>query len=66
MSSPEHEIDELRVRLDRWSLAYHRDDKPLASDAEYDRELRRLRELEMAHPHLILPTSPTQLSLIHI
>ena len=60
MSSPEHEIDELRARLDRWSLAYHRDDNPLASDAEYDRELRRLRELETAHPHLISPTSPTQ------
>ena len=38
MSSPEHEINELRVRLDQWSLAYHRDDNPLASDAEYDRE----------------------------
>ena len=60
MSSPEYEIDELRARLDRWSLAYHRDDNPLASDAEYDRELRRLRELETAHPHLISPTSPTQ------
>ena len=60
MSSPEHEINELRARLDRWSLAYHRDDNPLASDAEYDRELRRLRELETAHPHLISPTSPTQ------
>ena len=60
MSSLEHEIEELRARLDRWSLAYHRDDNPLASDAEYDRELRRLRELETAHPHLISPTSPTQ------
>ena len=60
MSSPEHEINELRARLDRWSLAYHRDDNPLASDAEYDRGLRRLRELETAHPHLISPTSPTQ------
>jgi DNA ligase (NAD+) len=60
MSSPEHEINELRARLDRWSLAYHRDDNPSASDAEYDRELRRLRELETTHPHLILPTSPTQ------
>ena len=60
MSSPEDKINELRARLDRWSLAYHRDDNPLASDAEYDRELRRLRELEAAHPHLILPTSPTQ------
>ena len=60
MSSPEHEINEVRARLDRWSLAYHRDDNPLASDAEYDRELRRLRELETTHPHLISPTSPTQ------
>ena len=60
MSSPEHEINELRARLDRWSLAYHRDDNPLASDAEYDRELRRLRELETAHPHLISSTSPSQ------
>ena len=60
MSSPEREIKELSARLDRWSLAYHRDDSPLASDAEYDRELRRLRELETAHPHLISRTSPTQ------
>ena len=60
MSSPEREIKELSARLDRWSLAYHRDDSPLASDAEYDRALRRLRELETAHPHLISRTSPTQ------
>ena len=60
MSSPEAEINELRELLDRWSLAYHRDDSPLTSDAEYDREIRRLRELETAHPHLISSTSPTQ------
>ena len=60
MSSAEREINELRDRLDRWSLAYHRDDSPLASDAEYDREIRRLRELEVANPHLISPASPTQ------
>ena len=60
MSSVEREINELRDRLDRWSLAYHRDDSPLASDAEYDREIRRLRELEVANPHLISPASPTQ------
>ena len=60
MSSAEREINELRDRLDRWSLAYHRDDSPVASDAEYDREIRRLRELEVANPHLISPASPTQ------
>ena len=60
MSSTENEINELRELLDRWSLAYHRDDNPLASDVEYDRKLRRLRELEKAHPLLISPTSPTQ------
>jgi len=60
MSWVEREIHELRDRLDRWSLAYHRDDSPLASDAEYDREIRRLRELEVANPHLISPASPTQ------
>lgn len=60
MSSPEHEINELRDRLDRWSLAYHRDDSPLATDAEYDREIQRLRALEGANPHLVSGTSPTQ------
>ena len=60
MSSAEREINELRDRLDRWSLAYHKDDSPVASDAEYDREIRRLRELEVANPHLISPASPTQ------
>ncbi|MEC8633135.1 MAG: NAD-dependent DNA ligase LigA [Pseudomonadota bacterium] len=60
MSSPEQEINELRERLNRWSLAYHRDDNPLASDAEYDRDLHRLRELETAYPHLISLISPTQ------
>ena len=60
MSSPEQEVNELRERLNRWSLAYHRDDNPLASDVEYDRELHRLRELETANPHLISLISPTQ------
>ncbi|MEC8158724.1 MAG: NAD-dependent DNA ligase LigA [Pseudomonadota bacterium] len=60
MSSPEQEVNELRERLNRWSLAYHRDDNPLASDVEYDRELHRLRELENAYPHLISLISPTQ------
>jgi len=60
MSAVANEIKALVDKLDAWSLAYHRDDNPIASDAEYDRELRRLRELEEANPDLLLPTSPTQ------
>lgn len=60
LNSVEREMAELLDRLDRWSLAYHRDDSPLASDAEYDSELRRLAELERANPELISPISPTQ------
>ena len=35
-------------------------DAPVISDAEYDRLLRELQELEAAHPELITPDSPTQ------
>ena len=54
------EIMELRERLDVWSLAYHRDDDQLASDAEYDAALRRLRDLEALHPEFFSASSPTQ------
>jgi DNA ligase (NAD+) len=54
------EIALLRDQLDRWSAAYHRDDEPEATDAEYDRAIARLRELEAVHPELLLSTSPTQ------
>lgn len=60
MSAVADEIKALVAKLDAWSLAYHRDDNPIASDAEYDRELRRLRDLEEANPHLLSPSSPTQ------
>ena len=60
MSAVADEIKALVAKLDAWSLAYHRNDNPIASDAEYDRELRRLRDLEEANPDLLLPTSPTQ------
>lgn len=35
-------------------------DAPEIPDAEYDRLLRELRELEAQHPDLITPDSPTQ------
>jgi DNA ligase (NAD+) len=35
-------------------------DQPEISDAEYDRMMRRLQELEAAHPELVTSESPTQ------
>ena len=35
-------------------------DDPLIPDSEYDRLLRRLQELEAAHPELVSADSPTQ------
>ncbi|MDT1877724.1 NAD-dependent DNA ligase LigA, partial [Acinetobacter baumannii] len=35
-------------------------DAPEVPDAEYDRLMRKLRELESQHPELITPDSPTQ------
>ncbi|MGO1166917.1 MAG: NAD-dependent DNA ligase LigA [Janibacter sp.] len=41
-------------------FAYHVRDAPTISDAEYDRIIRALQELEEAHPSLRTPDSPTQ------
>ncbi|WP_249138766.1 NAD-dependent DNA ligase LigA [Phycicoccus avicenniae] len=41
-------------------FAYHVKDAPTVSDGEYDRMIRRLQDLEAAHPSLRSPDSPTQ------
>jgi len=51
---------ELRRILTDASYHYYIDDAPPISDAEYDRLLRELRELEEAHPELQTPDSPTR------
>ncbi len=54
------EIDELREKLHHHDHLYYVLDRPEVSDAEYDGLMRRLKELEAAHPDLITPDSPTQ------
>jgi DNA ligase (NAD+) len=54
------EIAELRSDLERHNYLYYVLDQPEISDSEYDALLRRLQELESAHPDLADPTSPTQ------
>ncbi|MCA0393684.1 MAG: NAD-dependent DNA ligase LigA [Proteobacteria bacterium] len=60
MSKPEQRIAALRLQLDDASYRYHVLDEPDIPDAEYDRLLRELDELEAAHPDLVTADSPTQ------
>ncbi len=50
---------ELRDLLNEASHLYHTEDAPRISDAEYDRLLRELRDIEHEHPELQTPDSPT-------
>jgi DNA ligase (NAD+) len=61
MAAPElvREIDELREHLTTWNHQYHVLDAPTVPDAEYDRAMARLRELEAANPELVTPDSPS-------
>ncbi|HEY0180968.1 MAG TPA: NAD-dependent DNA ligase LigA [Dokdonella sp.] len=50
----------LRARIDDANHRYYVLDDPDIPDAEYDRLMRELVELEAAHPRLVTPDSPTQ------
>jgi DNA ligase (NAD+) len=54
------EVSKLRAELERHNYLYYVLDRPEISDSEYDAKLRRLSELEVAHPELADPSSPTQ------
>ena len=54
------EADALRERLDNWNYQYYVLDRPTVPDAEYDRCMQRLQQLEAQYPALQRPDSPTQ------
>ncbi|MEH6403035.1 MAG: NAD-dependent DNA ligase LigA [Sneathiella sp.] len=54
------EHNRLSELLKTQNKAYYQEDAPVAEDAEYDRNFRRLNEIEAAYPDLITPASPTQ------
>jgi DNA ligase (NAD+) len=56
----EQRIEELRKEIHYHDYRYYVLDSPVISDAEYDRLMRELQELEVAHPELVTPDSPTQ------
>ncbi|HZH15170.1 MAG TPA: NAD-dependent DNA ligase LigA, partial [Archangium sp.] len=53
-------IEQLRRELAHHNHRYYVLDSPEISDAEYDRLIRELQELEARHPDLITVDSPTQ------
>ena len=55
-----HRHAELADQVTEHNYRYHVLDSPLVSDAEYDRLMRELRELEDQYPDLRTPESPTQ------
>jgi DNA ligase (NAD+) len=50
----------LRAEIERHNEAYYRHDAPTIPDAEYDKLFRELQALEVKHPVLMTPDSPTQ------
>jgi DNA ligase (NAD+) len=53
-------IAALRELIDQYDYRYYVLDDPSVPDAEYDRLMRELRELEAQHPELVTADSPTQ------
>ena len=59
-SSITDRIDDLRAQIRHHDHLYHVQDSPEISDAEFDRLMRELRQLEKQRPDLVTPDSPTQ------
>jgi len=56
----EQEVETLRRQLDTWNYQYYVLDEPTIPDAQYDRSLQQLQQLEAQYPQLVRPDSPTQ------
>ncbi|NLS09294.1 NAD-dependent DNA ligase LigA [Nesterenkonia sp. MY13] len=54
------EYAQLAEEVAKHQVAYHQQDAPLVSDAEYDELIHRLRSIEAEHPELASADSPTQ------
>ncbi len=55
-----NELDDLKQEIHFHNYRYHVLDDPLISDAEFDRMLKRLKEIESQHPEWITADSPSQ------
>ena len=59
-ADPLQEIEALREQLDAWNYRYYVLDEPSVPDAEYDRCMQRLLQLEAQHPDSQRTDSPSQ------
>src|SRR5690606_39455746 len=57
---PKERAAALRREIEEHNYRYYVLNDPSVPDAEYDRLLRELEELEAAHPELATPDSPTR------
>lgn len=60
MTEQVKQIQTLTLQLEEYNHQYYVLDNPTVPDAEYDRLLRELKQLEVEFPELALATSPTQ------
>ncbi|HEY5984315.1 MAG TPA: NAD-dependent DNA ligase LigA, partial [Anaerolineales bacterium] len=51
---------ELKSQINFHNYRYHVLDAPVVSDAEYDRLLHELKQIEAQNPSWVTPDSPTQ------
>src|ERR1700730_2131811 len=56
----EKKIEALREKIRHHEHLYYVLDSPEISDAEFDRLMQQLKDLESEHPSLVTPDSPTQ------
>ena len=59
-TSPADEVQALRAEIAHHNRLYYVEATPSIDDRDYDRLLARLQTLEVAHPELVTPDSPTQ------
>ena len=60
MTTLQTQINTLRKALRQYEYEYHVLDNPTVPDSEYDRLFHQLKALELEHPELVRPDSPTQ------
>ncbi|MFZ2096202.1 MAG: NAD-dependent DNA ligase LigA [Anaerolineales bacterium] len=54
------QLEQLKQEINYHNYRYHVLDSPVISDYEYDQLVKRLKEIETAHPEWITPDSPSQ------
>jgi DNA ligase (NAD+) len=59
-SQAKQRVGQLRAEIEQHDYQYYVLDEPSVPDAEYDRLMRELQELEASFPDLMSPESPTQ------